>query len=108
MTLRPLTARERNTLLGLALVYAAVVIPVGIHRGGDLVQEILQSDRLLRGLPLYGQNPEKGVYRSEEHTSELQSRRDLVCRLLLEKKKETSESASLLRLSTHEKHQVAT
>src|SRR2546421_6794729 len=28
------------------------------------------------------------VYRSEEHTSELQSRSDLVCRLLLEKKKE--------------------
>src|SRR5207249_10948797 len=27
------------------------------------------------------------VYRSEEHTSELQSRFDLVCRLLLEKKK---------------------
>src|SRR5204863_10075253 len=27
--------------------------------------------------------------RSEEHTSELQSRRDLVCRLLLEKKKKT-------------------
>src|SRR5690349_22701059 len=29
--------------------------------------------------------PRRG--RSEEHTSELQSRRDLVCRLLLEKKK---------------------
>src|SRR5690349_23269377 len=28
--------------------------------------------------------------RSEEHTSELQSRRDLVCRLLLEKKKRRS------------------
>src|SRR5438874_9913215 len=28
-----------------------------------------------------------GTARSEEHTSELQSRRDLVCRLLLEKKK---------------------
>src|SRR5438874_7297710 len=28
-----------------------------------------------------------GTSRSEEHTSELQSRRDLVCRLLLEKKK---------------------
>src|SRR2546428_9472235 len=27
-----------------------------------------------------------GQYRSEEHTSELQSRSDLVCRLLLEKK----------------------
>src|SRR5690349_23333751 len=29
--------------------------------------------------------------RSEEHTSELQSRRDLVCRLLLEKKKKLIE-----------------
>src|SRR2546428_5221014 len=28
-----------------------------------------------------------GITRSEEHTSELQSRSDLVCRLLLEKKK---------------------
>src|SRR5438874_10430603 len=31
------------------------------------------------------------IYRSEEHTSELQSRRDLVCRLLLEKKKKIRE-----------------
>src|SRR5690625_2336469 len=34
--------------------------------------------------PYYGSNP---VERSEEHTSELQSRGHLVCRLLLEKKK---------------------
>src|SRR5690606_18805961 len=32
-----------------------------------------------------------GHNRSEEHTSELQSRENLVCRLLLEKKKKTSE-----------------
>src|SRR5690349_21960696 len=32
--------------------------------------------------------------RSEEHTSELQSRRDLVCRLLLEKKKDTGPAGS--------------
>src|SRR5690349_23491911 len=32
------------------------------------------------------------VVRSEEHTSELQSRRDLVCRLLLEKKKKKRQS----------------
>src|SRR5690625_5321701 len=31
-------------------------------------------------------------YRSEEHTSELQSRGHLVCRLLLEKKKSTGEA----------------
>src|SRR5438874_3100676 len=30
--------------------------------------------------------------RSEEHTSELQSRRDIVCRLLLEKKKQLQSS----------------
>src|SRR3712207_8043425 len=33
--------------------------------------------------------PPSGVRRSEEHTSELQSRQYLVCRLLLEKKKTT-------------------
>src|SRR6266540_2941560 len=32
--------------------------------------------------------------RSEEHTSELQSHHDLVCRLLLEKKKETLEKVA--------------
>src|SRR3712207_8208417 len=38
--------------------------------------------------------------RSEEHTSELQSRQYLVCRLLLEKKKNFYDSASLPTLST--------
>src|SRR5438874_5124899 len=33
--------------------------------------------------------------RSEEHTSELQSRRDLVCRLLLEKKKKKNKQAEI-------------
>src|SRR5690554_7404075 len=35
-------------------------------------------------------HPEPGSNRSEEHTSELQSRPHLVCRLLLEKKKHES------------------
>src|SRR5438874_8283326 len=39
----------------------------------------------LHGYPGYEKKHYQG--RSEEHTSELQSRRDLVCRLLLEKKK---------------------
>src|SRR5437667_273314 len=38
--------------------------------------------------------------RSEEHTSELQSHHDLVCRLLLEKKKPSSCAASALALAT--------
>src|SRR3712207_7980426 len=36
---------------------------------------------------------EQGPARSEEHTSELQSRQYLVCRLLLEKKKKSSKKA---------------
>src|SRR2546430_13070852 len=34
--------------------------------------------------------------RSEEHTSELQSQSNLVCRLLLEKKKKTSDNADYI------------
>src|SRR5690606_8437349 len=33
----------------------------------------------------------EGIQRSEEHTSELQSRENLVCRLLLEKKKKNTQ-----------------
>src|SRR2546430_11228833 len=36
-------------------------------------------------------NEENDLCRSEEHTSELQSQSNLVCRLLLEKKKKTSD-----------------
>src|SRR5207247_11139766 len=38
--------------------------------------------------------------RSEEHTSELQSRVDLVCRLLLEKKKDTTKNRGSTRTAT--------
>src|SRR2546421_7933485 len=42
--------------------------------------------------------------RSEEHTSELQSRSDLVCRLLLEKKKKQKKTNTHV-LETIERHQ---
>src|SRR2546422_2568180 len=45
----------------------------------------LETERLLRALRKLG--VPAGPVRSEEHTSELQSRLHLVCRLLLEKKK---------------------
>src|SRR5216683_7969974 len=41
--------------------------------------------------------------RSEEHTSELQSRSDLVCRLLLEKKKKKKTSHPLKKIKTKQK-----
>src|SRR2546427_5274171 len=46
------------------------------------------SRRSLAGHPRTGQGRERRLpVRSEEHTSELQSQSNLVCRLLLEKKK---------------------
>src|SRR5690349_23553079 len=39
--------------------------------------------------------------RSEEHTSELQSRRDLVCRLLLEKKKKKHQKQDTAHVQYH-------
>src|SRR2546428_9731538 len=47
-----------------------------------IAQRIVRAKRTLREARV--------TERSEEHTSELQSRSDLVCRLLLEKKKKTS------------------
>src|SRR5699024_12160376 len=50
--------------------------------------ELLSPEELLKVIPeLNTDDLVGGLYRSEEHTSELQSRFDLVCRLLLEKKK---------------------
>src|SRR2546427_1647198 len=42
--------------------------------------------------------------RSEEHTSELQSQSNLVCRLLLEKKKKKRQSKQIIERTKHVKH----
>src|SRR5438132_7396756 len=47
--------------------------------------------------PLWTAEPRRRWLRSEEHTSELQSHSDLVCRLLLEKKKKTPRPQSAVR-----------
>src|SRR6266576_5012252 len=78
------------TVMGIQRVGAVLVMDdarlEGIFTERDLVRA-LSYDIAAASQPV-GQwmtrNP-----RSEEHTSELQSRRDLVCRLLLEKKKNT-------------------
>src|SRR5688572_31312251 len=49
-----------------------------------LLQEAYRSDS---SIPPLGEGRSGRVLRSEEHTSELQSQSNLVCRLLLEKKK---------------------
>src|SRR2546422_2419761 len=53
-------------------------------------QEIFSLRALLEPHAVRLRSPEPSAERSEEHTSELQSRLHLVCRLLLEKKKTNS------------------
>src|SRR2546429_3237184 len=65
--------------------YAALLEPIGQLQ--QIVSECPEALLLSTALPL-GLSPQHT--RSEEHTSELQSRLHLVCRLLLEKKKHSS------------------
>src|SRR2546421_5234311 len=59
-------------------------------------QQIAQVAAPVRQVPSRAEHSQ-GVERSEEHTSELQSRSDLVCRLLLEKKKKKTENNNTLK-----------
>src|SRR6266576_6674947 len=57
----------------------------------------------LSSLPSTGERrPRPDDPRSEEHTSELQSRRDLVCRLLLDKKKKGIQVVHRINRKTHD------
>src|SRR5947207_12635780 len=51
-------------------------------------------------LPAAGKTGTTNDFRSEEHTSELQSHSDLVCRLLLEKKKQNTKGNKRSGIST--------
>src|SRR3989442_15514261 len=71
-------------------LHDALPISTGTFREGHRLS--LRGGRRARGSSVRGSGPRAGTprgrkSRSEEHTSELQSRPHLVCRLLLEKKK---------------------
>src|SRR3712207_7010964 len=87
-TLFPYTTLFRSHRLGVVQKQAgnvAVVLVAGepVQPGvvGNIPRHILVGQRVPGGDQLHADR------RSEEHTSELQSRQYLVCRLLLEKKK---------------------
>src|SRR5690349_23970160 len=86
----------RSTLFPYTTLFRSAERGLRLHGGEAQVVEAREQpqgfapdntgivDRLRRD----GRGREAQRPRSEEHTSELQSRRDLVCRLLLEKKKQ--------------------
>src|SRR5690349_24106387 len=79
-TLFPYTTLFRSVCRVAAPPSATAARRDGCRREGRLVRRDVQRGRA--HLPAGAARE----VRSEEHTSELQSRRDLVCRLLLEKK----------------------
>src|SRR3712207_8529814 len=80
-TLFPYTTLFRSTVqrLGVMARAAGIFLVYAAQRPEDRVMPLQLRDNLGNRLVLR--------VRSEEHTSELQSRQYLVCRLLLEKKK---------------------
>src|SRR5262245_62987461 len=66
-------------------------LPGIFRKGADYVAKILKGAKPA-DLPVEQATKFELVVRSEEHTSELQSLRHLVCRLLLEKKKKKIQS----------------
>src|SRR6266496_4838344 len=76
-----LLVQSRGRFLGHQVGLNHLLIPTR-EQGHDLTPLSLDRSGFLPGCQY-----EQDRARSEEHTSELQSRRDLVCRLLLEKKK---------------------
>src|SRR5690625_5522806 len=73
-------------------------VPPG-GRAASEAGSVVPSEGVLASLLMASIEPQK-VGRSEEHTSELQSRGHLVCRLLLEKKKKITQVRKAKQLST--------
>src|SRR2546422_3244031 len=75
----------RSTLFPYTTLFRSTVLTFSERAGTQslAMKSLLQQEMIKRGILI------AGGFRSEEHTSELQSRLHLVCRLLLEKKKKT-------------------
>src|SRR5699024_12528934 len=83
-TVFPYTTLFRSFILGIDAAFAGAVEKQHAAAVSDLAGREVGAG-IDVGASLEG-DPLPGVERSEEHTSELQSRFDLVCRLLLENK----------------------
>src|SRR5688572_31705271 len=89
-TLFPYTTLFRSITTTLKVAF---VLTSSANNGGNIMSEIVEGNPATCGIcgrettVQFVTDREGGKARSEEHTSELQSQSNLVCRLLLEKKK---------------------
>src|SRR3712207_8971526 len=83
-TLFPYTTLSRSLALAAAAQAIAACHAPKADGHRSAVPTVLNAGDAFNVVPAHGE-----LFRSEEHTSELQSRQYLVCRLLLEKKKIT-------------------
>src|SRR3712207_8898357 len=74
---RSVGALAAEEVAHVAVPLREVVHPLRVRHAGEATRSVSEARRT-------------PAWRSEEHTSELQSRQYLVCRLLLEKKQKTS------------------
>src|SRR5690349_24100397 len=85
----PLSTTSRRVFIK-GLGFVSVSLLVSTMGGCDQLAEAIKNRPVRRRLRTESAEVDADINtyrnRSEEHTSELQSRRDLVCRLLLEKK----------------------
>src|SRR5437588_5404660 len=86
----------RSTLFPYTTLFRSTEVPGRARAAVDLARREHEAAPLGEGDELVEE-----LRRSEEHTSELQSHSDLVCRLLLEKKKNT-QNAKLKKTSVTE------
>src|SRR5437588_8830689 len=93
-----------NALAGDLHFVSACGDPLGTHRCAA-VGEVAETERRTDGMT---EHPRGDASRSEEHTSELQSHSDLVCRLLLEKKKKKNYKQHVSNLYIAERPSTAT
>src|SRR3712207_8211042 len=92
-TLFPYTTLFRS--FNLAVPTSCPNVPPAILNPRDTWTDPVAYDRQAAKVSeMFRQNFKRFAGRSEEHTSELQSRQYLVCRLLLEKKKNTRVNTS--------------
>src|SRR3712207_8504162 len=93
----------RSTLFPYTTLFRSAVVREFFDRCLGLCQVLSRAGHVPEPAEAVGevevQRRQHAAHRSEEHTSELQSRQYLVCRLLLEKKKSTCKRYILLFVS---------